>query len=397
MEREAIRKRRTFSPVMTALLAVLVIAGCILSLLLVQFRKNVARQQAQQAKDESIARQLEEIRQYLSAMDETLLDGQVTDADGYDSLFREVSAMQQNLTDYKENNVIADDAIGQNLDDVIGQLSVIQTNLEEERRVSESLRADVDASETTAAAAREENRKNAEQLQQTVDVQLSDVREDIRKLIRDASGESREEYRELLSVLSGADSDLDSLEKTVAANQDRIQSVLSSGIGSINGSVSSLRTALTAMQEKLNVIGEQYAGLQSQWGTIAQQQEALQNTLTEEQRNLLSSVEERQDQLEELLQSQLDGVREQIREAQGGRQEELLAGQEELQQLLREYGERFDAQEKLLEEQGEMLRRIQEMQTAEADKETPDPSGDGADSRTEESGEEDSGEPESAF
>ena len=397
MEREAIRKRRTFSPVMTALLAVLVMAGCILTLLVVQFRKNMARQQAQQAKDESIARQLEEIRQYLSAVDETLLDGQVTDADGYDSLFREVSTMQQNLTDYKENNVIADDAIGQNLDDVIEQLSVIQTNLEEERRVSESLRADVDASETTAAAAREENRKNAEQLQQTVDVQLSDVREDIRKLIRDASEESREEYRELLSVLNGADSDLESLEKTVAANHDRIQSVLSSGIGSINGSVSSLHTALTAMEEKLNAIREQYAGLQSQWGTIAEQQADLKNTLTEEQRNLFSSAEERQNRLEELLQSQLDGVREQIREAQSGPKEELLAGQEQLQQLLREYGERFDAQEKLLEEQGEMLRRMQEMQKAEADKETPDSSGDGADSRTEESGEEDSGEPESAF
>ncbi len=397
MEREAIRKRRTFSPVMTALLAVLVMAGCILTLLVVQFRKNMARQQAQQAKDESIARQLEEIRQYLSAVDETLLDGQVTDADGYDSLFREVSTMQQNLTDYKENNVIADDAIGQNLDDVIEQLSVIQTNLEEERRVSESLRADVDASETTAAAAREENRKNAEQLQQTVDVQLSDVREDIRKLIRDASGESREEYRELLSVLNGADSDLESLEKTVAANHDRIQSVLSSGIGSINGSVSSLHTALTAMEEKLNAIREQYAGLQSQWGTIAEQQADLKNTLTEEQRNLFSSAEERQNRLEELLQSQLDGVCEQIREAQSGPKEELLAGQEQLQQLLREYGERFDAQEKLLEEQGEMLRRMQEMQKAEADKETPDSSGDGADSRTEESGEEDSGEPESAF
>ena len=397
MEREAIRKRRTFSPVMTALLAVLVMAGCILTLLVVQFRKNMARQQAQQAKDESIARQLEEIRQYLSAVDETLLDGQVTDADGYDSLFREVSTMQQNLTDFKENNVIADDAIGQNLDDVIEQLSVIQTNLEEERRVSESLRADVDASETTAAAAREENRKNAEQLQQTVDVQLSDVREDIRKLIRDASGESREEYRELLSVLNGADSDLESLEKTVAANHDRIQSVLSSGIGSINGSVSSLHTALTAMEEKLNAIREQYAGLQSQWGTIAEQQADLKNTLTEEQRNLFSSAEERQNRLEELLQSQLDGVREQIREAQSGPKEELLAGQEQLQQLLREYGERFDAQEKLLEEQGEMLRRMQEMQKAEADKETPDSSGDGADSRTEESGEEDSGEPESAF
>ncbi len=397
MEREAIRKRRMFSPVMTALLAVLVLAGCILTLLVVQFRRNVARQQAQQAKDESIARQLEEIRQYLSAVDETLEDGQLTDSDGYDSLFQEVSAMQQNLTDYKENNVIADDAIGQNLDDVIEQLSAIQTNLEEERRVSESLRADVDASETTAAAAREENRKSAEQLQQSVDVQLSDVREDIRRLIRDASGESREEYRELLSVLNGADSDLDSLEKTVAANHDRIQSVLSSGIGSINGSVSSLHTALTAMQEKLNAICEQYAGLQSQWGTIAQQQGTLQNTLTEEQRNLFSSLEERQDRLEELLQSQLKEVREQIREASGGRQEELLAGQEQLQQLLQGYGERFDAQEKLLEEQGEMLRRMQEMQKAEADKETPDPSGDGADSRTEESGEEDAGEPESAF
>ncbi len=397
MEREAIRKGRMFSPVMTALLAVLVLAGCILTLLVVQFRRNVARQQAQQAKDESIARQLEEIRQYLSAVDETLEDGQLTDSDGYDSLFQEVSAMQQNLTDYKENNVIADDAIGQNLDDVIEQLSAIQTNLEEERRVSESLRADVDASETTAAAAREENRKSAEQLQQSVDVQLSDVREDIRRLIRDASGESREEYRELLSVLNGADSDLDSLEKTVAANHDRIQSVLSSGIGSINGSVSSLHTALTAMQEKLNAICEQYAGLQSQWGTIAQQQGTLQNTLTEEQRNLFSSLEERQDRLEELLQSQLKEVREQIREASGGRQEELLAGQEQLQQLLQGYGERFDAQEKLLEEQGEMLRRMQEMQKAEADKETPDPSGDGADSRTEESGEEDAGEPESAF
>lgn len=397
MEREAIRKRRAFSPVMTALLAVLVLAGCILTLLAVQFRRNMARQQAQQAKDESIARQLEEIRQYLSAVDETLEDGQLTDSDGYDSLFQEVSAMQQNLTDYKENNVIADDAIGQNLDDVIEQLSVIQANLEEERRVSESLRADVDASETTAAAAREENRKSAEQLQQTVDVQLSDVREDIRRLIRDASGESREEYRELLSVLNGADSDLDSLEKTVAANHDRIQSALSSGIGSINGSVSSLHTALAAMQEKLNAICEQYAGLQSQWGTIAQQQGTLQNTLTEEQRNLFSSLEERQDRLEELLQSQLEEVREQIREDSGGRQEELLAGQEQLQQLLQGYGERFDAQEKLLEEQGGMLRRMQEMQKAEADKETPDPSGDGADSRTEESGEEDAGEPESAF
>ncbi len=433
MEREAMRKRRAFSPVMTALLAVLVLAGCTLTLLVVQFRRNIARQQAQQAKDESVARQLEEIRQYLSAVDETLLNGQLTDADGYDSLFQEVSAMQQNLTDYKENNVIADDAIGQNLDDVIEQLSAIQTNLEEERKVSESLWAGVDSTETTAAATREENRKNAEQLQQTVDVQLSDVREDIRKLIREASGESREEYQELLHVLNGTDSDLDSLEKTIAANHDRIQSAISSGMGSINGSVSNVRTTLTAMQELLNTVSEQNARLQSEWETISANQEAMQNSMAEEQRNLFSSVEERQEQLENLLRSELDELCERILENQRGLQEELLArhaqqqetlehetyGLAQLEQLLRECGERFDAQEKLLEEQGAILSRIMELQNggatdgsetgstdpeeaskeapkeaeSETETETPAPSG----SDTEETGETEAGETASSF
>ncbi len=223
------------SPVMIALLAMLLLAGSTLTILVLQSGRSRRQEALQQEKDARMQEQLEEIQLYLSSVDESLATGQVTDSESYDKLSREVTAMQQNLTEYRNNNEIGDDSIGENLDDVIAQLSSIQENLEEEKAVSQKLQDKTAASAEAAGEAKEENRKTAENLQNTVNAQLANVREDIRSLMKETSGENKAEYQELLSVLSGTDSDLNALEKNVTAGHEKLQSALNSGLGSISG------------------------------------------------------------------------------------------------------------------------------------------------------------------
>lgn len=356
MERE-LRKKGFFSPVLLALLGVLLLAGCTLALLVIQFRNNTVQQDAQQAKDEAIAQQLEEIQLYLATVDQTLTKGQLSDADGYESLSQEVGAMQQNLTEYRDNNVIADDAIGQNLDDVIEQLSAIQENLEEERRASESLQEEMDTADDTASATRDENRQNVEQLQQTVTAQLSDVREDIRKLIRDASGENKADYQELLSVLKGTDSDLESFEKTMTSNHEKIQSAISNGLGNVNGSVSGLRDTVGSMQELLNELKEQSEQVHTQCTAILEGQGTLQNTMASERQSLLAAVENRQVQLEENIEKDLEELSEQLQEILDSEDYGLVR----LAALWQEQSEEWKACRERLEEQSSILKAQEKM------------------------------------
>ncbi len=403
MERE-LRKTGKFSPVMAALLAVLVLAGCTLTLLVIQFRRNTAGEEQQQAKDAAIAQQLEDIQAYLAVVDTTLAKGEVSDTEGYESLSGEVEAMQQNLTEYRDNNVIADDAIGQNLDDVITQLAEIQENLEKERRTSEDLKENMSTAGNTISASTEESRRSAEQLQQTVDTQLSDVREDIRKLIRDASGENQAEYEELLNVLNGADSDLENLEKTAAANQEKIQAAISSGVGSISGSVSGVRGSIALLQETLNALKEENVQLQAQCTAVLEGQGTLQNTMAAERQNVVSSVEAGQSEQEDRIMAALDElsdrlesfgsaesaeVEDEIKELQDvleNKDADLKQLQQLLEEqngLLQEYQKCMDNQSQLLEEHGKLLKdlwdaneenKLKEQHPSETTPKEPEPS-----------------------
>ena len=201
-------------PVMIALLAMLLLAGSTLTLVVLQVNGAGRQQEEQQRKDEQMARQLEEIQLYLASLDETVAGGQLSDEGSYAQLTQEVGTLQRNLTEYRDNNTITDDAIGEDLDSVIAQLDSIQENLEEEREAARKR----DADGTTG------NQQTAKQLQSNVDSQLSSVREDIRKLIQEASGESKAEYKELLTVLNGTDSELEALEKQIVSAQEKMQS-----------------------------------------------------------------------------------------------------------------------------------------------------------------------------
>ncbi len=366
MEREM--RRRFFSPVMVALLVVLALAGCTLTLLALQFHSNAKRQELQQAQDAAIASQLEEIQLYLTSVDASLEAGQMDDARGYEALSEEVGAMQQNLTDYRENNVIADDAIGENLDDVIAQLSGIQKNLEEEKRTSESLQEETRSNSSAAEAAREENKQSVELLQQTVNTQLTDVREDIRRLIQEASAGNKAEYKELLAVLNGTDSDLASLEKTVTASNEKLQAAINSGVSSINngissglntvnGSVSSLRETLVSLQEISAALKQQQEQLQAQQTAILEgeksleqqhstlsenqksleedqksmlnEQKSLQTTMVAERQNMMSVLEARNSTLEANLSEALENLQKNLVAELDGQSENLQKSLEE--------------------------------------------------------------------
>ena len=123
-------------PVMIALLAMLLLAGSTLTLVVLQVNGAGRQQEEQQRKDEQMARQLEEIQLYLASLDETVAGGQLSDEGSYAQLTQEVGTLQRNLTEYRDNNTIADDAIGEDLDSVIAQLDSIQENLEEEREAA---------------------------------------------------------------------------------------------------------------------------------------------------------------------------------------------------------------------------------------------------------------------
>ncbi len=305
---------RQFSPVMIALLAMLLLAGSTLTILILQSGRSRRQEALQQEKDARMQEQLEEIQLYLSSVDESLANGQVTDSESYERLSREVSAMQQNLTEYRDNNAIGDDSIGENLDNVIEQLSSIQDNLEEEKNVSQKLQDKTAASAAAAGEAKEENRKTAENIQNTVNAQLASVREDIRSLMKEASGENKAEYQELLTVLSGTDSDLNTLEKNIAAGHEKLQAALNSGLGSINGSVSGLRGTLTSVQETMTgvkdlqsqagiqqskVLEQQSVVLEKQASFSAQQGEVLeqQKSIAEQQRSIADQLSQLQNAL----------------------------------------------------------------------------------------------------
>ncbi len=357
---------KQLSPVMIALLAMLLLAGSTLTILVLQSTRSRRQEALQQEKDARMQEQLEEIQLYLSSVDESLATGQVTDSESYDKLSREVTAMQQNLTEYRDNNEIGDDSIGENLDDVIAQLSSIQDNLEEEKAVSQKLQDKTAASAAAAGEVKEENRKTAENLQNTVNTQLANVREDIRSLMKEASGENKAEYQELLSVLSGTDADLNALEKNVAAGHEKLQSALNSGLGTINGSVSGLKGTLTSVQETMvgvkdlqsqagiqqsKVLEQQSTVLEKQAAFAAQQSEvleqqkaiadqlsSLQNAMVAERRNIQSVLE-----AQNLDQKSQVGNLEVMLEEMWEEQQEFFRGMAELQEEIRTTQSDMDA------------------------------------------------------
>lgn len=389
-----------FSPVMIALLAMLLLAGSTLTILVLQSGRSRRQEALQQEKDARMQEQLEEIQLYLSSVDESLATGQVTDSESYDKLSREVTAMQQNLTEYRDNNEIGDDSIGENLDDVIAQLSSIQDNLEEEKAVSQKLQDKTAASAAAAGEAKEENRKTAENLQNTVNTQLANVREDIRSLMKEAEGENKAEYQELLSVLSGTDSDLNALEKNVAAGHEKLQSALNSGLGTINGSVSGLKGTLTSVQETMvlvkdlqnqagvqqsKVLEQQSEVLEKQTAFAAQQSEVaeqqkeiteqlsqLQITMAAERRNIQSVLEAQNAEQKNAIEN-LEAVLEEMQEQQTEfcrvvtqMQEEIGAAQSDMDEYLHNEScgllglrDSLDQQEKLFAQQQERLEDIQ--------------------------------------
>ena len=365
------RSRLRISPVMPALAAMLALAGCTLGVLIVQGNRTRQREELQQSKDAAIQEQLDEIQLYLTSVDETLATGQLSDSKSYEELSQEVSSMQQNLTEYRENNTISDEAIGTNLDDVIAQLSSIQDNLEEEKNVSQKLQDKTSANGAAASAAQEENRKAAESLQSTVNTQLSDVREDIRRLMKEASGENKAEYQELLAVLDGTDSDLEALEKTVAANHERLQSALSSGLGNISGSVSGLKGTMSSMQETLSGVKEQQtqlmAELQGQQAEMKLQQEQLQSLVTVKSQEL-QTVLETQGQEQSGTMEEIWTSLESLAEGQTDLGQKLTAANDALNHRvygLSELQLMLTDQQIDLDEQGKLLKKLSGKGTAD--------------------------------
>lgn len=317
------------SPVMLALFGVLLLAGCTLGLVIFQMRGSSRQQEEQRRKEEEMARQLEEIQLYLSSVDETLAGGSLSGEESYEELSVKVGSLQKNLTEYRDNNAITDDAIGADLDGVIAQLDTIQGNLEEEK-------------EAAARRAREGisgNEQNTKELQNSVDAQLTSVREDIRRLIQEASGENKAGYQELLKVLDGTDLELASLEKEIAQGQEKVQSTLSTGLGNINGSVSGLKGTLTGLKETSDAVkGQQTEAFARQESLLAglETQGKEEKTVLE---NLTSSLAE---QKKDLLE-RLGGTEDNLKKQQEKGQEELQKRSDSLQEAAGELQKKSDA------------------------------------------------------
>lgn len=322
---EAAGRRRKPGPVMIALLVVLLLAGCTLTLLILQVTGSSRQQEEQRVKEEQMARQLEEIQIYLSSMDETLAGGQISADDGsYERLTAEVGTLQKNLTEYRDNNVIQDDSIGEDLDGVIAQLDSIQENLEEEREAARKRGEDGTSG----------NQQAARELQSNVDSQLSSVREDIRKLIQEASGENKAEYKELLNVLNGTDMELDTLEKEIASAQEKMQSAMKQGFTSIDGSVSGLKGSVGGVKETLESVKSQQAELKAQLDTLkaaaeTQQKEqksaldTLASGLSDQERRTLEQVKGTEESLGKKLEDTSGALRDQLKENTGELREQL--------------------------------------------------------------------------
>ena len=383
------RKMAKPGPVMIALLVVLLLAGCTLTLLILQVTGSGRQQEEQRIKEEQMARQLEEIQIYLSSMDETLAGGQLSADDGsYERLTAEVGTLQKNLTEYRDNNEISDDSIGEDLDGVIAQLDSIQENLEEERKAAEKREEDGTSG----------NRQTAKELQSSVDSQLSAVREDIRKLIQEASGENRSEYKELLNVLNGTDTELETLEKEIASAQEKMQSAMNQGFTSIDGSVSGLKGSVGGVKETMESVKGQQAELKTQQENLkaaveTQQKEqksaldSLASDLSDQQRNTLEQVKGTEENLGRKLEDTAGALRDQMKEntkdlkdqlsESAGRQEE---GMDQLKDLAEAGREAEESRKKLLagvenlqksqEETGRALALMQE-KLEEHSKKTP--------------------------
>lgn len=357
-DRKASARQRVLKPgpVMIALLAVLLLAGCTLTLLILQAVGSGRHQEKQRIKEEQMARQLEEIQLYLFSMDETLAGGQLSADDGsYERLTAEVGTLQRNLVEYRDNNVIQDDAIGEDLDGVIAQLDSIQENLEEERKAAEK---------------REENgvsgnQQAAKELQSNVDSQLSSVREDIRKLIQEASGESKAEYKELLNVLNGTDAELGTLEKEIASVKEQVQSTMKQGFTSIDGNVSGLKGSVGGVRETMESVKGQQAELKTQQENLKaaveaqqiEQKSALESlalSLAEQQKSTLEQVKGTEESLGQKLEDTAETLKEQLNE-NAGRQKE---GINQLQDLA-------ESSKEAAESRKELLTRVEKMQESQ--------------------------------
>lgn len=350
-------------PVMIALLAMLLLAGSTLTLVVLQVNGAGRQQEEQKRKDEQMARQLEEIQLYLASLDETVAGGQLSDEGSYAQLTQEVGTLQRNLTEYRDNNTIADDAIGEDLDSVIAQLDSIQENLEEEREAARKR----DADGTTG------NQQTAKQLQSNVDSQLSSVREDIRKLIQEASGESKAEYKELLTVLNGTDSELEALEKQIVSAQEKMQSALSNGLGNVNGNVTGLKGSIGEMKASVENMKGQQSELKLSMETQAKAQESALESLSVNLSDGQSKVKTRMEEAEESILKKLGDTEEKLKdrmnehaeeEKQGSKEnsentKEILTKTKELQSWQETAGKNLDSVGQSLESMGKKLESME--------------------------------------
>lgn len=255
------KRRRQYMTFFTALTMVIAAASCILVLLLMRGQSETAA--ANDARSQALEDKLTTIEASLGALDQSVVaTGDTTAANAsaqYEELGATVDSLRTNLTDYRDNNDIQNEEIGDHLDRVIAQLDKIKEDMNAQQALEDEQGDEIGSRLDSLTRSSEAGNSNLTE-------ELETVHKDIASLIDKAGDDQTGNYKELKGILTATDSSLSSL---VADKFDETGSLISSGMSRLQGSIASvssdvssgLSSVNTSVTNGLQSVGEDITGV----------------------------------------------------------------------------------------------------------------------------------------
>lgn len=265
-------RRRRYTTFFTALTLVIATASCILVLLVIRMqRQTTADTNAQNA---ALQDKLTTIESALGTLDQSVMNSDLTAAGtaaSYVALGDTVDSLRTNLTDYRDNNDIRNEEIGEHLDSVIAQLDKIKEDMSAAQEES--------SAQDTAMGSRLDT-MTQESAQETTNLtkELQSVHQDIAALIDKAGDDADGNYKELKGILTATDSSLSSL---VSSKFDETGSLIASNISGLKGSVDNVGSSVSGLKGTVDTVNSGVSGIQGSVGDVRNSLTAVQSSVTQ--------------------------------------------------------------------------------------------------------------------
>lgn len=255
------KRRRQYMTFFTVLTMIVATASCILVVLLI--RGQSASDAANDARNQALEDKLTAIEASLGTLDQSVIvTGDTTaasNAQQYEELGATVDSLRTNLTDYRDNNDIQNEEIGDHLDRVIAQLDKIKEDMNTQQAQEDQQGDEIGSRLDSLTQSSEAGTSN---LADELDI----VHKDIVALI-DATGDDQTgNYKELKGILTATDASLSDL---VSDKFDETGSLISSSMSRLQGSIdgvsddvsSGLSDVNKGVTEGLQSVGDDISGV----------------------------------------------------------------------------------------------------------------------------------------